>query len=84
MKYTKKGPCKHYDMYWGPVGTPGTTCLDYPDNEGLPCDYYMKNATREDEENGDLNRCCREREDVSEDVQTVDMFEEATNEPDRQ
>ena len=78
MRYTKKGPCEHFDVK---ENSYKVTCTDHPDNPdnkyGPPCDHYMENASGEDYENGDINRVCREHHDVPEDTQTADMFKEA-------
>ncbi len=67
MKYTKKGPCEHFDME---ADKPLKTCIqDTAKSEGEACWYWMENHSMDD-----VFAVCRERTDVPEDTQTVGMF----------
>ena len=76
MKHKKPGPCEHFDIvdnYYKDT-CPDMVALFKGDRPTNQCDYFENNCSAEDVATDDMQRCCRERREVPEDTQTLDMF----------
>ena len=77
MKYTKRGPCEHFDMA---ANCHRDACPDLMaaiagDRTTNQCSYYKKHVSAEDVESDNMNRPCRVRREIPDDDKTIDIFE---------